>query len=80
MTLKALGKMDNAIASYQKAIQLNPNYADAYQNLGVVLLKIGKVPESLSAFKKAIALHEEQNNPTEAQRLRQGLKDVGFQC
>jgi tetratricopeptide (TPR) repeat protein len=80
MTLKALGKMDNAIASYQQAIQLNPNYADAYQNLGVVLLKIGKVPESLSAFKKAIALHEEQNNPTEAQRLRQGLKDVGFQC
>ncbi len=80
MTLKALGKMDNAIASYQQAIQLNPNYADAYQNLGVVLLKIGKVPESLSAFKKAIALHEAQNNPTEAQRLRQGLKDIGFQC
>jgi len=78
MTLKALGQLEEAIASYQKAIQLNPNYADAYQNLAVVLLKIGKLPESLSAFKKAIALHE-AHNPTEAQRLRQGLQDIGFQ-
>ena len=78
MTLKALGQLEEAIASYQKAIQLNPNYADAYQNLAVVLLKIGKLPESLSAFKKAITLHE-AHNPTEAQRLRQGLQDMGFQ-
>jgi tetratricopeptide (TPR) repeat protein len=78
MTLKALGQFESAIASYQNAIQLNPNYADAYQNLGVVLLKIGKVPESLAALKKAIALHETQN-PEEAQRLRQGLGEMGFQ-
>jgi tetratricopeptide (TPR) repeat protein len=79
MTLKALGRFEEAIASYQQAIQLQPDYADAYQNLGVVLLKIGKVPESLSAFGKAIALHEVQNNSTEADRLRQGLQDIGFQ-
>jgi tetratricopeptide (TPR) repeat protein len=78
MTLKALGWFEEAIASYQKAIQLNPDYADAYQNLGVVLLKLGKVPESLSAFGKAIALHEAKN-PAEAQRLRQGLQEMGFQ-
>ena len=78
MTLKALGRLEEAIASYQKAIELNPDYADAYQNLGVVLLKIGKVAESLSAFGKAIALHEVQN-PAEAQRLRQGLQEMGFQ-
>lgn len=77
-TLKALGQLEDAIASYQQAIQLNPDYADAYQNLGVVWLKIGKVPESLSAFKKAIALHETRN-PSEAERLRQGLRDMGFQ-
>ncbi|NEQ66511.1 MAG: glycosyltransferase, partial [Symploca sp. SIO2D2] len=40
-------------------------------------LKKGKVQQSLSAFGKAIALHEAQN-PTEAQRLRQGLQDMGF--
>jgi tetratricopeptide (TPR) repeat protein len=78
MVLKALGQMQEAIVSYHKAIELNPDYADAYQNLGVVLLKIGNVPESLSAFGKAIALHEKQN-PAEAQRLRQGLQEMGFQ-
>jgi len=79
MTLKALGEFEKAIASYQQAIALKPDYADAYQNLGVAWLKIGKVPESLSAFKNAIAFHETQNNQGEAQRLRQGLQDMGFQ-
>ncbi|NEO18696.1 tetratricopeptide repeat protein, partial [Moorena sp. SIO4A5] len=67
-----------AIASYQQAIQLNPEYGEAYQNLGVVWLKLGNVDQSLSAFKKAIALHE-THNPAEAQRLRQGLQAMGFQ-
>ncbi|HEY9672215.1 MAG TPA: tetratricopeptide repeat protein [Waterburya sp.] len=79
MVFKALGQLEGAIAAYQKAIELNPDYADAYQNLGVVLLKLGKVLESLAAFRKAIKLHESQNNLAEAQRLRQGLQEMGFQ-
>ncbi len=77
MTLKALGLFNDAIASYQRALDLNPNYAEAYQNLGVVLLKIGKLQDSLTAFGQAIVLHE-QNNPAEAQRLRQGLQEMGY--
>ncbi|MBW4616996.1 MAG: tetratricopeptide repeat protein [Desmonostoc vinosum HA7617-LM4] len=77
MTLKALGLFTDAIACYQKAIKLNPSYAEAYQNLGVVLLKIGQVQASLTAFKNAILLHEQQN-PAEAQRLRQGLREMGL--
>ena len=77
MILKALGLLTDAIASYQKAIRLNPSYAEAYQNLGVVLLKIGNVQASLTAFGNAIVLHEQQN-PEEAKRLRQGLRDMGL--
>ncbi|KOP26527.1 glycosyltransferase [Hapalosiphon sp. MRB220] len=77
MTLKAMGLYTDAIACYQKAIGINPNYADAYQNLGVVLLKVGNFQASLAAFSRAIALHE-KNNPQEAQRLRQGLQEMGF--
>ena len=77
MTYKAMGNIIEAINAYQQAIKLNPNYAFAYQNLGVVLLKIGKLPESLQAFQQAINLHE-KDNPSEAQRLRQGLKQMGF--
>ncbi|MBW4454871.1 MAG: tetratricopeptide repeat protein, partial [Nostoc indistinguendum CM1-VF10] len=30
-------KLDAAVTAYQKAIQLNPNLATAYYNLGIVL-------------------------------------------
>ncbi|MCL2933980.1 MAG: tetratricopeptide repeat protein, partial [Trichodesmium sp. MAG_R03] len=75
--LKEMGWFTEAIASYQKAIQLDANYAEAYQNLGVVLLKVGLVPESLEAFGKAISFHEKYN-PIEARRIRQGLESMGF--
>lgn len=79
MTLKAMGDLVEAINAYRQAIQLNPNYAEAYQNLGVVLLKVGNVPESLAAFRQAIKLHQLCNNSAEAERLRQGLREMGFQ-
>jgi len=78
MTLKAMGQIEDAIAHYQKAIQLNPAYAEALQNLGVALIKLGRVDESMSAFQRAIALHE-QRNWSEAARLREGLRQMGFQ-
>lgn len=77
MTCKALGQFGAAIEHYQRAIQLNPGYAEAYQNLGVVWLKLGRVSESLAAFQRAIDLHQQQNSP-EADRLRRGLRDMGF--
>jgi tetratricopeptide (TPR) repeat protein len=79
LILKAMGQMTEAIAHYQQAIALNPNYAEAHQNLGVALLKLGRVPESLASFKQAIALHQQLNNSQEAERLRQGLQQMGFQ-
>jgi glycosyltransferase involved in cell wall biosynthesis len=75
MVCKVMGLFAEAIDAYSQALQLNPDYAEAYQNLGVVLLKIGDVEKSLAAFEYAIALHEE-NNPQEAQRLRQGLREM----
>jgi len=77
MALKALGDLPGAIAAYQQAIGLKPDYAEAYQNLGVALLKTGNLPASLSAFRQAITLHEQQQ-PSEAERLRQGLRELGF--
>lgn len=77
MTLKAAGQLEAAITHYQTAIQLDPNYAEAYQNLGVVLLKLGRVSESLPAFQQAIKIHQQQK-PAEANRLRQGLAEMGL--
>ncbi len=77
ITLKGLGDYPGAIAAYQQALKLQPDYAEAHQNLGVVLLKLGKVTESLAAFREAI-FYLEQSNPTDANCLRQGLKEMGL--
>jgi tetratricopeptide (TPR) repeat protein len=77
LTLKAMGQLGAAIAHYQQAIALQPDYAEAHQNLGVALLKAGHVPDSLTAFRQAIALHTAAGSP-EAERLRQGLQEMGF--
>jgi tetratricopeptide (TPR) repeat protein len=77
LTLKAAGNLADAIAYYRQAIKINPEHAEAHQNLAVALLKIGKMPESLAEFKRAIALHE-QRRPFEAERLRRGLQEMGL--
>ena len=74
-----MGLFKEAIAAYVKAIDLNSEYAQAYQNLGVVLLKAGYVEDSLIAFKEAIHLYVTQNNHFQAEQLRKGLKDMGLE-
>ncbi|MEH2010909.1 tetratricopeptide repeat protein [Nostoc sp.] len=48
--------MDEAITAYQKAIQLNPKYTKAYDNLGNVLYEQKKLDEAITAYQKAIQL------------------------
>jgi hypothetical protein len=48
--------LDGAIALFQSAIELDPNYGQAYSNLGLVFQKAGRVAEALWANRKAIAL------------------------
>ena len=78
MVLGNMGRLADAVAIYEKLISLSPNYASAYQNLGVVLFKLKKLPESSEAFKKAVSLYESQNSQAEADKLRNGLKELGM--
>lgn len=51
------GNHKKAIATIQKAIELNPNSDDAYIDLGMTYRKLGKTQEAEAAFRKAIALN-----------------------
>ena len=51
-----IGKLEEAIEAYKKTISLNPDYADAYSNMGVALRNQGKFEEAIDAYKKAILL------------------------
>jgi len=55
---KQLKKYYTAITYFEEAIQLNPNFSEAYNNLGNIKKRIGKIEEAISCFKKAIELKE----------------------
>ncbi|MGE5655405.1 MAG: tetratricopeptide repeat protein [Actinomycetota bacterium] len=56
-TLLAQGKLDQAIASYRRAIELKPDWAAAYQNLGEALKRQGKTEEAAACYRRAIELN-----------------------
>jgi tetratricopeptide (TPR) repeat protein len=55
-TLHNQGKLEEAIAAYRKAIEIDPNYAMAYNFLGSTLQSQGKLEEAITAYRKAIEI------------------------
>ena len=53
------GKMEKAIAAYQTAIQLEPNFADAYGGLGVIYWRNGDIDAAIRHCQKAIKIAPE---------------------
>ena len=54
---QGLGKLKEAELSISKAIELNPDFAEAHSNLGNVLKDLGKLQEAELAQRKAIELN-----------------------
>jgi protein O-GlcNAc transferase len=52
-----LDKKEDAIASYDKALQIDPNYADAWFNKGMILKKMGLNQEGTRCIEKSIDLY-----------------------
>ena len=53
---EAKKKLDEALESYNKAIEIDPNYAQAYNNLGIAFQKLNRINEAVFNYKKAISL------------------------
>ena len=58
--LRAQGKYEEAIAKYQKATELDPKLAPAYNNWGNVLRAQGRYDEAEAKFQKARELSGSQ--------------------
>jgi len=52
----ALGKTDQAIEDYRKAIEFEPNYVDAHFKLGIALMKQRDTRAAIKAFNQVVAL------------------------
>jgi tetratricopeptide (TPR) repeat protein len=51
------GSVDEAIIHYQKALQINPDDAEAHYNLGNALLQKGSVDEAIVHYQKALQIN-----------------------
>jgi tetratricopeptide (TPR) repeat protein len=50
------GQVDDAIAQYQKAVEIYPNYVAAHYNLGNALLQKGQLDTALAQYEKAVEI------------------------
>jgi tetratricopeptide (TPR) repeat protein len=57
--LATMGKTNEAMNHYQKALEIKPNYARAHNNLGILLSDMGRANEAITHFMKALEI-----NPT----------------
>ena len=51
-----LGKYQEALDAYKRAIKIKPDYAKAHYNLGTVYGKLGKHQEAIYPYKRAIRI------------------------
>ncbi|MEG5001836.1 tetratricopeptide repeat protein, partial [Microcoleus sp. B4-D4] len=50
------GKLEDAIAAFRRAIELDPDISWSYHNLGEALAKLGQFEEAIADFRRAIEL------------------------
>ena len=55
-TLKEMGRLDEAEASYTIAIALKSDFAEAHSNLGITLKELGRLDEAEASYTQAIVL------------------------
>ena len=55
--MQELKRLEEALSSYNKAISINVDFADAYYNRGNVLHKLKRLEEALSSYDKAISIN-----------------------
>jgi tetratricopeptide (TPR) repeat protein len=58
-----LGRHEEAIAAYQRAIELDPEYASPHNGLGNVYDDLGRHEEAIAAYQRAIELDPEYASP-----------------
>ena len=69
------GERNKAILHLQKALEIDPDYFEAHNNLGVQWMREGKAAEALRAFERAIAI--DASDPLAETNLAVALLTLG---
>lgn len=78
------GRIDEALKTYREVIDLNPNYADAYDGMGYTFSKITELDSAIFYYKKAVELEPENESMrfrlgkayVKAKRYNEGIKEL----
>ncbi len=62
MILKEFGKLENAELLLYKAIEINPNFAEAHSNLGIILRGLNKLEQAEISLRTAIKINPDFAN------------------
>jgi protein O-mannosyl-transferase len=62
LALAKAGKHEEAVKSYDRAIEIKPEFYEAFNNKGIVLYKLGKYEEAVNCYDKAIKIKPEYFN------------------
>ena len=73
-----LGNYEDAIADYDIAIRLKPDYAFAYYNRGVVKALIKQTSEAKQDFRTALRLAEQEGNENLKVNIEQALQELNY--
>ncbi len=69
--LALLNNLQDAVRSYEKAIELDPTYSWSFLHRGYVFLKLGKNEQAMEDFKKAAGLG---NNDAQSYLKKKGIQ------
>ena len=53
------GKLDEAVAQYQRALALKPDFAEAYLNMGATLKELGQLADVEASYKRVLDIDPE---------------------
>jgi tetratricopeptide (TPR) repeat protein len=56
MELQRAGRMPEAIRHYERALELNPDFADAHVNLGDTMVQLGRIQEAIGQYEQALRI------------------------
>ena len=70
------GNYDAALADLNRAIQLDPTYALAYNNRGQTYVHLGKYREAIADWQQAADLYRQQGSEADYQRLIQAIEQL----
>jgi|SRR5215471_7515951 len=73
----AEGDLEGAVAAYQQAIEVDPDFADAWEGLSMALADLGRFGEAIAAAERVVALvPDELLSYTNISRICQKAGDV----